>query len=184
MKHIVPAMILDGVMLAFTTTNFSTLLPANLQSDFNIGLLHICNGVGAIIGAYLSGYLSSKIAVIKEGILLFLFTILTLLVTLLNKLYTFEEMNFALITTFLWGISLFFLEGWLFVACVRLFRGIIESFAVVKQMHTISFIVFQVYSLLSGQKINFFWTIVVILTLTTLCLILCLYVNRKMGQNE
>jgi hypothetical protein len=65
MKFIVPAMFLDGFMLGFTATNFSSLLPESLRSDFNVGLLHISNGGGAIIGGYLSGYLSSKIAVIK-----------------------------------------------------------------------------------------------------------------------
>ncbi len=184
MKHIIPAMILDGIMLAFTTTNFSNFLPETLQTDYNVGLLHISNGVGAIIGGFLSGYLSSRIAVIKEGVILFLFTILTLLLTLLNYFYYFEGLTYPLITTFLWGISLFFLEGWLFVCCVRLYRGIIESFAVVKQMHTLSFILFQIYSLLSGQKVNFFWTITGIVILAVICLALSLYLSQKMGVHE
>lgn len=153
-----------------------------MRTDFNVGLLHISNGGGAIIGGYLSGYLSSKIAVIKEGVILFTFIVLTLLLTLLNSTYLFSGLSFALITTFLWGISLFFLEGWLFVACVRLFKGMIESFAVVKQMHTISFIIYQLYSLLSDQNVNLFWTVVAILAVDIICLVVSLYWDKSKSR--
>jgi predicted MFS family arabinose efflux permease len=151
MKFIVPAMILDGFLLGFTTTNFSNLLNKDQETSFNVGLLHISNGVGAILGGYLSGILSSKMSVLREGVILFGCAILTLLLTFFIQLVEFDTIAFPLFITFLWGITLFFLEGWLFVCCVRLFNGAIESFAVVKQMHTLSFIIFQVYSLLSGQ---------------------------------
>ena len=88
-----------------------------------MGLLHITNGVGAVIGGYLSGYLSAKISVHKEGVLLFLFTSLTLLLTYLVKLIDFENLGYPLFITFLWGIALFFIEGWIFVCCVKLYDG-------------------------------------------------------------
>ena len=58
-------MVLDGFLLGFTTTNFSTLLKPDDETNFNIGLLHISNGTGAIIGGYLSGYLSNKMHALR-----------------------------------------------------------------------------------------------------------------------
>ena len=122
MKHIIPAMALDGLLLGFTTTNFSSLLKEeDNDNSIKVGLLHISNGVGAIIGGYLSGYLSSKMPVMREGVILLFTTILTLLLTYFVKLIAFETIAYPLFITFLWGISLFFLEGWLFVTCVKLF---------------------------------------------------------------
>jgi hypothetical protein len=76
----------------------------------------------------------------------------------------------------------------MFVACVRIFKGAIESFAVVKQIHTISFIIYQLYSLLSGQKVNVFWTVVALLVVDILCLLVSLYWDkvkvRAMELNE
>ena len=70
------------------------------------------------------------------------------------------------------------------MCCVKLFNGAIESFAVVKQLHTISFIVFQVYSLLRGQKVDFFLTITVILGLTLGQLGICWVISRRKGREE
>jgi len=86
MKYIIFAMILDGFFTGFIATNFSDFLSIPLKSSFNVGLLHISNGVGAIIGGFISGELSVKIQVLKEGVILFLFTTLVLLVTIFNSL--------------------------------------------------------------------------------------------------
>lgn len=86
MKFMMSAMVLDGFLLGFTTTNFSNIVVPSLRTDFNIGMLHITNGLGAIIGGYLSGHLSSKIHVLKVGVLIFSFMVLTMLLTFFNKL--------------------------------------------------------------------------------------------------
>ena len=65
MRHIMTALVLDGVLLGFTTTNFSELLPKAIQSDLNVGILHISNGIGGVIGGYLSGSLSDRIPAAK-----------------------------------------------------------------------------------------------------------------------
>jgi predicted MFS family arabinose efflux permease len=43
------------------------------------------NGVGSIIGGYLSGYLSDKTSASKLGVAGFMFIILTLLIALLSQ---------------------------------------------------------------------------------------------------
>ena len=179
MKILIPAMVLDGFLLGFTTTNFSTLLKAEDETNFNVGLLHISNGIGAIIGGYLSGFISTRIHVLKEGVMLFLYFALSLLLTYFIKLVDFEGLAYPLFITFLWGITLYALEGWLFVCCVKLFSGSMESFATVKQVHTLSFIIFQVYSLLSGQKVDFYLTITILLGITIFQLIVCFVTSRK-----
>lgn len=123
MKYVILAMILDGFFTGFIATNFSDFLPVPLKSNFNVGLLHISNGVGSIIGGYLSGYLSIKINVLKEGVILFLCTTLILLITTFNTLLTIESLAFPIIITFLWGIAFSFLQGWLFVYCVKINKG-------------------------------------------------------------
>ena len=181
MKHIAPAMILGGLLLGFTTTNFKNLLKEEDTTTFNIGLLHISNGLGAIIGGYLSGYLSGKMAILKEGVFLFSIAIVTLGLTFLIRINEFETIFYALFIAFLWGISLYFLEGWLFVASIKLFGGAIEAFAVVKQMQTLSFITFQGYYLIVNQEIDFFETISLMLALALFQLMICLY---KTGANK
>lgn len=89
MKYLLLAIILDGFFTAFMATNFSNFLPCPLKSTFNLGLLHISNGVGAIFGGYLSGYLSDKVGPLKEGVILFVFTSLVLLITTFNCLIFF-----------------------------------------------------------------------------------------------
>ena len=84
MKYLIFAMILDGFFTAFIATNFKDFLPTPFKTNFNVGLLHISNGVGAIFGGYLSGFLSDKIAPLKEGVILFMLTTIVLLITTLN----------------------------------------------------------------------------------------------------
>ena len=88
MKYLIFAMILDGFFTAFIATNFSDFLPVPFKTNFNVGLLHISNGLGAILGGYISGFLSDKIPPLKEGVILFTLTTLVLLITTFNELLT------------------------------------------------------------------------------------------------
>lgn len=67
------------------------------------------NGFGAIIGGYLSGYLSDKLPPPRLGISGFLFMIITLLLTFLTKFVNFETLVYPSIIGLLWGICLYFL---------------------------------------------------------------------------
>lgn len=154
MKHIVLAIVLDGLILGFTASYFSHLLPDSLQSDLNVGILLIVHGFGGIIGGYLSGFLSDYIPVLKEGIVGYLFIAGTMLLTILKNYVHFETITFALVIGFLWGVALYFLEGWIFVCCTKVYDGKIEGYAIVKQLHTGSFILFQIYMIISKQEIN------------------------------
>ena len=99
-------------------------------------------GVGTIIGGYLSGYLSTKMNVISSGKL----AVLTFFICCI---YTFYMINCpsliaGFIGSLLWGLEVYYVEGWLYVACSDIYKGDLESFAIVKQFHSIFFILFQI----------------------------------------
>lgn len=43
----------------------------------------------------------------------------------------------------LWGLSRQFIEGWLYVACSRNYNGRLESYANMKQLHSLSFCLYM-----------------------------------------
>ena len=80
--------------------------------------------------------------------MLFLFMALTFALSLVRESIAVEGFTFPLVLGFLWGLSLYFLEGWIFVCCTKVYHGHIETYAIAKQMHTSSFILFQVYQVI------------------------------------
>jgi hypothetical protein len=89
MRHIIITIVLDGLLLGFVATDLSTLLPATLKTDLNVGIVLILHGAGAIAGGAISGFLSDYITVPQEGNIIFLCTLCTLLVTSLKVYITF-----------------------------------------------------------------------------------------------
>jgi predicted MFS family arabinose efflux permease len=88
-----------------------------------VGIALMIKGVGAIIGGYISGFLSDSIPAPKLGIAGFLFIILSLLLTWLANYLTLETIAYPCFLGFLWGVSLYFLEGWIFVCCTKVYKG-------------------------------------------------------------
>jgi len=84
MRHTIIAIVLDGLILGFVATNYSTLLPVDLKTDLNVGILLIIHGVGGILGGTISGFLSDYMTVPQEGNITFLFILVTMLVTSLK----------------------------------------------------------------------------------------------------
>jgi predicted MFS family arabinose efflux permease len=76
-----------------------------MRDSLHLGYLLMITGIGAIIGAYLAGYLSDIIKTTQVGILIFLFTLLTMLLTFLAFMINFETITYALVLGFMWGIS-------------------------------------------------------------------------------
>lgn len=85
MKYLIAALFLDGLMLGFITSFFSHMIPESIRTPQNIGIVLMINGLGSIIGGYLSGYLSDKVKPSKLGVAGFMFIILTLLIALLSQ---------------------------------------------------------------------------------------------------
>lgn len=71
MVDLIPSFILKGFLLAFKSTHFGSILPAEYETSFNVGILLLFSGGGAVLGGWLSGYLSEKIDMLKQGSYLF-----------------------------------------------------------------------------------------------------------------
>ena len=121
MRYIIIPMVLDGFILGFNTTDFSKFLPENLKTDVDLGIMLMVHGIGAAIGGYTSGTLSDKMPVAHEGILCFTFITITSFLSLLREVVTVTTFTFPLLLGFLWGIGLYFLEGWIFVCCTKIY---------------------------------------------------------------
>ncbi len=80
MTAIIPICVLDGVALGLTLTQILHLIPDSGDKqidDVNAGILNIILGIGAVIGAYTSGYLTDKISVKLVGYAAVTFLIIT-----------------------------------------------------------------------------------------------------------
>ena len=94
-----------------------------MADGLHLGYLLMVAGVGAVIGAFLAGYLTDKIKTTQVGICIILFTILTMIMSFLVFYYKFETIMYALTLGFMWGISFNALESWLFVCCSKIYQG-------------------------------------------------------------
>lgn len=104
MKHLLFVIVIDGLMLAFSTVTLSSLIPKDKddkKDEFNFSIVLIFFGVGTILGGFLSGYLSQNISVKKTGVLSTLLFGICCLYTLITLQYPSLTMGF--IGGFLWG---------------------------------------------------------------------------------
>ena len=53
----------------------------------------------------------------------------------------------AMVCCFIWGFNLYFLEAVLMVACSRIYGGAPETFAIVKQFHSFSFVIYEIVNI-------------------------------------
>ena len=61
------------------------------------------------------------------------------------------------IICFSWGIAMTSLSACLMVICSRLYEGHPESFAVVKQLHSFAFVIFEVLTIITNSKVKIPW---------------------------
>ena len=64
-----------------------------------------------------------------------------------------EDYYFTLAIGFFFGIQYYFISSCEMVMCSRLFEGKTESFAVVKQFHSVSFVIYEIISLTTSNSI-------------------------------
>lgn len=184
MKHLFVALLLDGLMQGFISSYFSHLLPSEIRTTVNLGIILSIKGLGSIIGGFLSGILSDKIKVNEVGILGFLFIILTLLMTLLNNFAELSTITYALVIGFMWGVSKYFLEGWIFVCCSKVYNGKTEAFAIAKQLHSFSFIIFLIYMIITNSNIYFTGFVTFLILLTIICILCCRNLKALVQEKE
>ena len=81
------------------------------------------HGTGAAMGGYFSGYLSDIMKISLEGTMMFAFMVVTFALSLLRESIAVGTFTFPLILGFMWGLALYFLEGWIFVCCTKIYKG-------------------------------------------------------------
>ena len=125
MKAVLIMLGIDGVALGFVSSMILHLIPStgNLNHDHSrAGVLQIFMGTGACIGGFFSGFLTDKFRTRLVGYFsLTLMVSACLLTILVDRLHSYEMSCFC---GFWWGIALFFLEGWILVACSRVYGGL------------------------------------------------------------
>lgn len=110
-----------------------------------------CYGVGCSIGGYLGGKMCDKLKIrLSSTVALFLFCfccLLSMASSLIMQIWS------ALISCFFWGIVLYYLSANLMVICSRLYKGNPESFALTKQFHCFSFVIYQIVAMVTNNSL-------------------------------
>ena len=124
MKAVLLMLVIDGLSLAVYSSQITHLIPRDTpQESLNklAGLSTISLGVGATIGGFLSGAAADRLGGLVSGrICLFVWVISC--VTVWSG-FMWPALWVAFGAAFLWGFSLFYLEGWMYTICSRFYGG-------------------------------------------------------------
>jgi hypothetical protein len=103
-------------------------------------------------GGFLSGVISDRFGLHNTGRFTIFYYFLSAVVTFI-AIY-FDAFEFVCFVGFLWGSSYYFFEGWIYVAILKLFGGRLEAFSINKQLHCVSFAIFQTIVLVTNNEID------------------------------
>lgn len=145
MYPVLAILVIDGISLGIYSSEITHLIPPDTPADQvnkMAGVTLIALGVGSTIGGYISGIVADKAGTVVAGRL----GLLTLLLSCASYLFAFWEKQLwlAFVAGFIWGFSLFYIEGWMYVVCSRCYHGRPEAFSVNKQLHSIFYLFFQI----------------------------------------
>lgn len=134
---------LDGINIGIQTATILRLIPMtdDEQNDkIRVGIMIIVKGTGCLIGGYLGAFICDKMRIKR---VIFLSIILYSISCALIWAGSFvENYYFTLGIGLFFGIQYYFISSCEMVVCSRLFEGKPESFAVVKQFHSVSFVIY------------------------------------------
>jgi hypothetical protein len=68
----------------------------------------------------------------------------------------------AMISCFLWGFVLYYITSNLMVISSRLYEGKPESFALTKQFHCVSFIIYQIVAMTTNNSLPVIYIMIVL----------------------
>jgi predicted MFS family arabinose efflux permease len=80
-------------------------------------------GVGAILGGFVSGFLSDKIPIMKVGKSTFLVLGISMFLSLPLFMELIENFVYSYFLGFVWGFAWHYMDGWLWVTCSKIFEG-------------------------------------------------------------
>lgn len=147
-----PSILIDGLILGFISSSVTHLLPYSNYSKLQAGIFLIFLGLGAIIGGLLSGLLSDKLAIIKVGKSSFFLISICIFLSLPAILSLIEDLAYSYFLGFMWGFGWHYMDGWMWVTCSKTFHGKLESFALHKFFHSLSYMLYQFALMLYGSQ--------------------------------
>ena len=154
MKHMLGYIFLDGINVAVSIVTLHHLYQSTgdqHKDELNAGIILICFGLGCVTGGYLGGKLCDIINIRRTAYLYhFFFVINCLLSIVVSEIDWFYCSCFV---SYLWGYLLYYTQANEMVMCSKLFKGKTESFAIVKQFHSFSIIIYQIISMTTHNSI-------------------------------
>lgn len=117
----------------------------------HIGLCLVFFGVGGTIGGFIGGKLCDMIPVKK--VIIISLSLYVFLCLSAGIIYHHKDVYLAISCCFIWGFDLYFLEAGLMVACSRIYGGVPESFAIVKQFHSLAFVIYELVSIPTNNSL-------------------------------
>lgn len=127
------------------------------------GICLILYGCGCVVGGYFGGKLCDRLRIrLASTLVMYLFA-MSCLFSMFADLH--NELWSARMACFLWGLVLYYISANLMVICSRLYGGKPESFALTKQFHCFSFVVYQVVAMSTNNSIPVIYIMMVLLGL-------------------
>ena len=154
MKHALGLIALDGINSTVTAGTLPRLAYTENpgESDHNIGLCLLIYGCGQIAAGYFGGRLCDKFRINKTVlVILFLYCLSCICGIIAWQIKGFWA---AAACYLMWGMEGAALGAALMVICSRLYEGHPESFAVVKQFHSVVAVVYMVVMSLTKNSLD------------------------------
>jgi len=145
MYAILTMLMLDGLAYGVFSSEIVKLVPEDVEEDMvyrMAGLTMISLGVGSVFGGYLCGVSSDKFGTFQSGKMSLALWILSCGAFVIA--ISWPSIWLAQIASFLWGFSMYFLEGWISIAISVNYQGLPQAFSVNKQFNAFFFIVSQI----------------------------------------
>lgn len=138
-----------------------------------IGIFLIILGLGCVVGGYASAYLSDVFEMKNVGRSAIMLVLVTSFITILLEPFLNKALAFVL--AFFWGLSRQSMEGWLYVACSRNYNGRLESYANMKQLHSLSFCLYMGVLVVTKLQVEIKYILLFFILLSPMCFY---YLNR------
>ena len=147
MRNLLPCILIDGINVGVSSSFMLHILPKiddEKQDNLNAGYSLMGFGFGCVIGGFIGGkicdYIRAKSSIIV-GMVIYTVCCVTFFIASF-----FKSLAFSIVCCLMWGLSMYYLQSAEMVVCSRLFEGKPESFAIVKQFHSVSMVGFFILS--------------------------------------
>ena len=148
------------------------------KDELYAGIVLLAYGFGCMLGGYMGGRLCDYFAVKKTAYIGMLVFLLTCLLSILVSLV--DVFSLSCCAGFLWGYLVYYVQANEMVLCSKFFKGKTESFAVIKQSHSISLLLYELLGMLTNNSIEVKYLMTGLIVIWFFCMMLL----RKLKEEE